>query len=248
VQPSSGAERSLVLRDLFRAAEDADINLIVLHAASTPRQPGGRNWLWQRVEVAGLDEAMQRAHMADFLNGLGSGRRLIASAAPGSGRASLELKPAGDWPGAPTPGQIGEMFSGVVADMTGRVVVSGVLANLRSAERQQELDKRLLPGVPSWAQYAYVLAMFLGLFGVPVSRLWWQRLWPPEVAAEYAGRNGYLAARAVRALAYVLVFLPITAVAAAPQNLSAQIRDGVTAPARLWRRLTMARRQVASKG
>jgi hypothetical protein len=239
VKPSSGPDRSLVLKDLFRAADAADIDLVILHAASTPRQPGGRNWLWQRVEVSGLDEAMQRAHVADFLNGLGSaGRRLSVSAAPAGGRATLEIKAAADLPGAPAPGQIGEMFSGIVADMTGRVVVSGVLANLRSAQRQQELDRRLLPGVPSWAQLTYVLAVFVGLFGVPVSRQWWQRLWPPEVAAEYAGRSGIWAARAVRALAYVLVFLPLTAVAAAPQNLTTQIWEGVTGPARLWRWLT----------
>ena len=59
VQPSSGPERSMLLPDLFKAAEEADVNLIVLRTASTPRQPGGRNWLWQKVEVRGLEQAMQ---------------------------------------------------------------------------------------------------------------------------------------------------------------------------------------------
>ena len=53
VKPSSGPEKSLLVRDLLKAAEDADVNLVVLHSASTPRQPGGRNWLWQKVEVQG---------------------------------------------------------------------------------------------------------------------------------------------------------------------------------------------------
>src|SRR5262249_59461755 len=57
IQPASGAERSILLADLFRAAEETDVNLIVLRAASTPRQPGGRNWLWQQVEVRGLEQA-----------------------------------------------------------------------------------------------------------------------------------------------------------------------------------------------
>src|SRR6476620_3141557 len=70
VQPSSGAERSILLPDLFKAAEEADVNLVVLRAASTPRQPGGRNWLWQKVEVKGLEEALQRARVADFYNAL----------------------------------------------------------------------------------------------------------------------------------------------------------------------------------
>ena len=90
--------------------------------------------------------------------------------------------------------------------------------------------------------------MVVGLFGVPVSRVWWQRLWPPEVAEEYAGRAGYWAARAVRALAFVLVFLPLTALAAAPQNLTSQIWDGVTGPARLWRWLTGRKGAAGGKG
>ena len=60
---------------------------------------------------------------------------------------------------------------------------------------------------------------------------------PREDAAEYAGRTGYWAARAVRALAYALVFMPLTAVAAGPLNLFVQVSDGVMAPVRWWRRL-----------
>ena len=199
VRPSSGPERSLVLKDLFKAAEVADIDLIVLHAASTPRQPGGRNWLWQRVEVRGLDEALQRARVADFLNGLGSSsRRLAASAATSAGRTTLELKVASDLPGGSGAGAFGEIFSGIVADLTGRVVVNSVLAEVRSAERQQELDWRLMPGVPSPLQLGYLFLMLVGLFGVPVSRMWWQRIWPPELPDEYSGRAGFWAARVVR--------------------------------------------------
>src|SRR5262245_13344938 len=62
---ANGPERSLLVKDLFKAAEQADVNLILLHAASTPRQHGGGNWLWQKVEVKGLEEALQRARVAD---------------------------------------------------------------------------------------------------------------------------------------------------------------------------------------
>ena len=238
VRPSGGGERSLLLKDLFRAAEAADVSLILLHAATTPRQPGGRNWLWQRVEVAGLEEALQRSRLADFLNGLGApNRRMAAIALPVGGRTLLDLTPVGDLAAAPPARGVTDFFSGIVADLTGRVVAAGVKANLRSAERQQEFDLRLLPGVPSALQFGYLALMFVGLFGVPLSRGWWSRIWPPEVATEYAGRTGYWAARAVRSLAYALIFLPLTALLAAPSNLAAQIWDGITAPARWWRRM-----------
>jgi hypothetical protein len=239
VQPSSGSERSLLLKDLFKAAEEADANLVLLHAPSTPRQPGGRNWLWLTVEVKGLEQAMQNARMADFLNALGApNRRLAAVALPAGKRAVLDLNAAGDLPGTGTARPVSDLFSGLVSDITGKVVTTAVQANLRSAERQQELDRRVLPGIPSSLQAVYLALIVLGLFGAPVSRLWWRTIWPPEVADEYAGRIGYWAARAVRALAYGLVFVPLTAVVAAPYNLFRQIWDGVMTPVRWWRRLT----------
>jgi hypothetical protein len=241
-KPASGGERSLPLKELFRAAEAADVNMILLHAAQTPRQPGGRNWLWQRVEVAGLEQALQRSRLADFLNGLGApNRRMMAIALPVGGRALFDLAPGGDHSSAPSAGAVGDFFSAIVADLTGRVVAAGVKANLRSAERQQEFDQRFVPGVPAIVQHGYLALVFLGLFGVPLSRTWWARVWPPEVAAEYAGRTGLWAARAARALAYALVFIPVTAVVAAPTNLATQIWDGIATPVRWWRRVFAAR-------
>lgn len=239
VQPSSGSERGLLLKDLNKAAEDADVNLIVLHAPSTPRQPGGRNWLWLTVEVKGLDEALQRARMADFLNALGAPNRRLAAVAWSDGkRAILDLTAAGELPAAGAVRPVSDLFSGMVSDITGKVVTTAVQANLRSAERQQELDRRFVPGIPSSLQAGFLGLVIIGLFGVPVSRGWWQNIWPPEVADEYAGRTGYWAALTVRSLAYALIFLPLTAVIAAPYNLFGQILDGVMTPVRWWRWLT----------
>jgi hypothetical protein len=239
VQPASGPERSLLLPDLFKAAEEADVNLIVLRAATTPRQPGGRNWLWQKVEVKGLEQAMQHARFADFLNALGGANsRLLVSATASGRRTALEVRPAAELSGGPLQSPMGDLFSGIAADITGRVTVTGLEAGMRSAERQEELDLRLIPGIPSDLQAGYFVLVVLGLFGMPISRAWWQRLWPPEAAAEYAGRTGYWAARIVRGAAFLLLFLPLTAPLTAPLNLWRQLWEMVTAPVRLWRRLT----------
>jgi hypothetical protein len=237
VKPSRGPERTLVAKNLFQAAAGADVNVVVLGAA-TPRQPGGRNWLWQKIEVQGLEEALRNARMADFLNALGApGRRLSVVALPLGKRAMLDLAPAGDAAGAPPQRPVGEFFASAVAELTGRVAPTSVQASLRSAERQAELDHRLLPGIPSELQIAYGVLVVLGLLGVPVSRLWWQRLWPPEDAGDYAGHTGYWAARAARGTAFALVFLPLTALVSVPCNLGRQVREAVTAPLRLWHRL-----------
>jgi hypothetical protein len=133
---------------------------------------------------------------------------------------------------------VGDLFSGIVSDVTGRVITTGLQANVTSAERQAELDQRVIPGIPSDFQVGYLVLVILGLFGVPISRAWWRRLWPPEAATEYAGRAGYLAARAVRGAVFLLLFLPLTAPVAASLNLGRQVRDAVMVPVRLWRWLT----------
>ncbi len=236
VQPATGPERSLLLPDLFKAAEDADVNLIVLRAATTPRQPGGRNWLWQKVQVKGLEQAMQHARFADFLDALAApGRHMRVSAAPSGRRTSLEIRSVADPVAMPAQRPVGGLFSGVVAELTGRVVTVGLDGSLRSAARQQELDWRLVPGIPSDLQIGYLALVLLGLLGVPASRGWWQRLWPPEAADDYEGRTGYWAARVVRGAAFLFLFLPLTAPAAAPLSLWRQVRDAVTAPLRWWR-------------
>jgi hypothetical protein len=237
VKPSSGPERSLLVRDLLKAAEDADVNLIMLQSSSTPRQPGGRNWFWQKVEVKGLDDALQRARMADFLNALaGTSRRFAISATPsGSVRTSLDLRPAPDLPGDPLIKPVGDLFSGLVSNVTGRVVTSAVQADLRNAGRQHELDHRLVPGVPADMQLVYLGLIVLGLIGLPVSRAWWRRIWPPELPSEYAMLSGYWAAQAVRGAVFLLVFLPLTAMAAGPVNVVAVVWGTLTLP---WRRFT----------
>jgi len=236
VQPTRGPERSILLPDLFKAAEDADVNLIVLRAATTPRQPGGRNWLWQKVQVKGLEQAMGHARFADFLDALAApGSRMLVSAAPSGRRTSLEIRSVADLGAAPAQRPVGDLFSGVVAELTGRVITVGLDGSLRSAERQQELDWRLVPGIPSDLQAGYLVLLLLGLVGVPASRAWWQRLWPPEAADDYEGRTGYWAARVVRGAAFLILFLPLTAPAAVPLSLWRQVRDAVTAPLRWWR-------------
>jgi hypothetical protein len=244
-QPSSGPERSLLLPDLFKAAEEADVNLMVLRAAATPRQPGGRNWLWQKVEVRGLEQAMRHVRVADFLEALGGpGGRLQVAATPTGRRTLLDIGALGEASGTPAQNPMGDLFSGIVSDVTGRVVTTGLQGSVRSAERQQELDQRLIPGIPSDFQIGYVLLVLLGLFGVPISRAWWRRLWPPETPAEYAGRAGYWAARVVRGAVFLLLFLPLTAPVSAPYNLARQLYEAALVPVRLWRWL--ARRPAPS--
>jgi hypothetical protein len=204
-RPSSGPEQALDIANLVSAAEAADVNLILVKT-SAAFQPGGRNWLWQKVAVAGLDDALERATFADFLSALaGSGSELAVTAAPGSyGRVVLSAVPV-PGPTAAVTGTLSEW----IGDVTGHVAVKAAEVYARDSDRPRELDVRIVPGLPSAVQFVYLGALVMGFLGWQVSSAWWNRLWPPERRPDYAGRIGYVAARAARGLAFVLLFLPV---------------------------------------
>jgi len=208
-RPQGAPEQSLRLLDVIRAATDADVNLVILHA-SVPRQPGGRNWLWQRIAVDGLDDALKRATFGDFLDGLAASRGgfRVSVALEGSGRVLMRAVPDGV-DGEPIGGIVGDWIVGATSSITGNVVASAVEVHALDAARQQELGRRIVPWIPSDYQIAYIVGLVAGLMGWTVARGWWARLWPPESRGEYGGAAGYRAAQAARLVAFVLIFLPI---------------------------------------
>jgi len=236
-RPGNGPERSIILQELTAAAEAGDVNLIVLQSA-TPRQPGSRNWLWQRVAVDGLDEALERATLADFLNALGAvqGKLVVSVRETGKERVSLSAVPiAGE--SAPRSG-VGSILTDIVADITGRVVTTAIEADLKSAAREKELDQRIIPGIPSDLQFGYLGFLIIGLMALTVARRWWRRVWPSERREEYGAAIGYQAAKLVRLVLFVLVFLPLIGLPALLWGIALQVWGWLMLPVRGWRWLT----------
>ena len=217
IAPASGPERTLALVGLAAAARAADVDLIVLQA-DPPRQPGGRNWLWQRVAVSGLDHARKRETFADFLDALAQGRGVFAVSitGDGEGRVTLTASPVA----APLASSEGvtawlrQAADAVAGQVTGAVAPAAVHARLVSDARRRELASRLLPGLPSSAQLIYFGSSALGLLALPVALGWWRRLWPQEARSEYDSRRGYVMARMVRGVAFLALFLPLAALPA----------------------------------
>lgn len=221
-EPASGPARSVILADLFKAAEAADVDLIVLDATSA-RQPGARNWLWQRTEVGGLDQALRGASLADLLDSLaGGGERLLLSlSAHGELQSRLVAQPAEDRlpppSGSVVTGPGGESEGGLWTDLVASVAHSiggdvdgiGIEAALRSRLRQTELDRRLVPYVPADLQRAYLGLFGLGLLGLPTLLRWWRVALPAQPSSVYRSRLAYLGARLVLTALLVLVALPL---------------------------------------
>lgn len=225
-RPSKGPEQSVDIARLVKAAEEADVNLVVI-GADAAHQPGGRNWFWQRVAVAGLDDALKRATFGDFLTALGDGAtELVIKTAPSThGRVVLSAIPK---PASSVP--LSDTLTSWIGEMTGHVAMRSLEVFARDAEQERELEARFVPGIPSLLQIYYVGAIVAGLLGWPVSAAWWRRLWPREERSEYSGRLGYVAARVVRALAFTLLFLPVVGFPAFLWSGALSIWGTITAP------------------
>ncbi|MGQ0673728.1 MAG: hypothetical protein ACT4N2_12745 [Hyphomicrobium sp.] len=235
VKPASGAETRVAIPVIVRAAEAADVSLVILRATS-PRQPGARNWLWQTVAVSGLDDALKRATFGDFLSTLGAGRGVLVVAARPSigGRVMVSATPSGA-SAAPMTETVGTWVTDTAGELMGNVIVEGAQSFMPDRERQEELDARIIPGVPSWLQLTYIGSLVAGLLGLEFSRQWWGRLWPPEQRGEYSGALGYQAARSVRMTMFLLIFLPLVGLPALIAALLMQLWRILTAPLR-WLR------------
>lgn len=233
--PAAGGTLAIPVARLKEVARANDVNLIVLNA-SAARQPGGRNWLWQRVEVEGYDDAIKRATFGDFLNVLGASRGEFAVTATDAarGRISLSAVPSGD-AAQPLTGKVSTWIDEAIGEVTGNVLMKSVDLDVRDEERQRELDRRLISWLPSSVHMMYLSLFVLGVVSLAVVRDWWRRLWPREDRSEYRGKIGYWAARCVRALAFLFVFLPLAALPALPVTLVKVIWGYIMMPVRFFR-------------
>ena len=226
---------ALSISNLRGAAEAADVNLVILQSAST-RQPGGRNWLWQKVEVAGLKDALNKTTYADFFDTLGSSRTSLSVTASqdGYGRTLLQVvpPPAG---GGSVLGNYGPWAGDVADELAGRIAVHSVTAFVRDKSREDELDARFIPGIPSWIQILAFMNICLGFVAHQVAWGWWKKIWPPEERSEYGSAFGYHVARAVRFLAFLFIFLPLAGGLGFMWIMMLAFWDALHAPARWFR-------------
>lgn len=220
MQPASGPLRRYEWAELAGAARAADVDLIVLEV-DPPLQPGGQNWLWQRMSVAGLDAARKRPTLADFINAIAAGRGVlsVSSAAAGDQRFGLVarlVQESGGLTGWLTTGWLKDAADAVSGQVAGQVLgalrPTGMTVNYVSADRRRQLDSAVFGWVPGWVVAVYAGGVALGLLALRVLRAWWRGIWPLERAGDYAGGRGYWLARIVRGVVFVAVFAPIAAV------------------------------------
>ncbi|MGL4395153.1 MAG: hypothetical protein ACRCS9_01310 [Hyphomicrobium sp.] len=235
-RPASGGEVTRDVALLTDAAAANDVNLILLHA-DAPRQPGGRNWLWQTIEVGGLSDAMRKATFGDFLDALGAkrGAMQLSAAEDGLARVRLTAVPSPDAAGIVTSAS--DLLSEAIGHVAGEVVVKAVEVRARDKDRQMELDGRLIPGVPVAVQIFYLAGVFGGVIGWGTSRAWWRRLWPDTGRATGQGWLSYVGHRIARELVFFAGFLPVAGRPAFATQAAVNTWVMITAPFRWLRRI-----------
>lgn len=232
---ANGGSGSLPLDAVRNAVRDADVNLVIVKA-QTPRQPGGKNWLWQTAAIPGLDAAVKQPTFGDFLARIAPDTEplTIVARRDGFGRVVLEaMPPSGS--AAPLSDSFADWMDSLAGDAMGHIAIAGFEADLRDESRQTELDRRIIPGILSSLQMSYLLALASSLVGLGTGWSWWTRIWPAEDRAEYGSYIGYALARLVRGLVFVLVFLPLVGLPLFLRYVGLQLWAFLTAPVRAAR-------------
>ncbi|MEQ1718854.1 MAG: hypothetical protein ABL907_23200 [Hyphomicrobium sp.] len=237
-QPGKGPEISRELDEVLAAASEADVNLVLLHA-DAPRQPGGTNWLWQKIEVGGLDTAISKSTFGDFLDALGAKRAPMSVAAEREGLGRVHISATPSETGGPVAAAQ-HTFDDLIGHVTGEVASQALDVYARDKDREKELDGRLIPGIPTYVQIPYLVALGAGVLGWGTARGWWRRVWPPRVRKEGQGKFGYWFGNVPNFLVFLLLFLPIAGMPAliwqALQNLWASITAPFRWIAKVFRR------------
>lgn len=219
----SGRILQLPLTEITAAAAAGDVDLIILDT-DPPRQPGGRTWLYQSVKIAGADRAAKARTFLDLLDPVAEARGgldvSIARIGPGFERVRLTAEPRA----APSGGLSGGLSdwigaaSGAADAVAGEVIGTAkpraVIAHLTPQSRRHELAMRLIPGIPSPAQWIYAALVVTGLIGWRTAGGWWRRLWPLEQRGDYGGAAGFWLARSIRLIAMIALFLPLAGIPA----------------------------------
>lgn len=229
-QTGNNTERSLILSDITSAAAAADVDLIVIRSP-TARQPGSRNLFWLRNDIAGLEASLAAPTLGGLLAGLiADDERIAINLMPGTdGRVRLAAQPLQRVGRSSPLDPLVDVLTDLVSGITGSAQVTSLEAHLTGTARRQELAARLVPGIPAMAQVLYLAGLILALPGLGNLRHWWAGIWPPETRGDYGGSFGWMAARAVRGLAFVVLFMPLLGLSATLWQL-ATLAGGVLRP------------------
>lgn len=240
--PSSGPEVSRDVADLSEAARNSDVNLVLLHT-DAPRQPGGRNWFWQTIEVGGMSDASKAATFGDFLEVLAQRRGgfQISATQESGGRVHLSAQPSDA--GSGIANDASSWLDEAVGHVTGEIVTAAVDVHGRDQETQSEFDARLIPGIPSYVQIPYLVSLVCGLIAWSTARGWWSRVWAPRPGKPGTAHTTQVLSNLPREVAFLFAFLPIAGFPALLWHMAVQTWASVTAPFR-WIHRRFLRREV----
>jgi hypothetical protein len=204
----AGAEsQALDMTQMKALARKYDTTLVFLHA------DGGK-------AVRKLGQTLQAAFLENTL--YDDTAAFIQRLNPDAGAMTLEISPSGHArivisarvksappadPAAPEQPRQSPLVTGLKPSAD----LAGTLAEIYrpDQERSRELDRRIVPWLPSWLQYYVIGSLFLGVVAWSFSRNVWARLWRPKTRKHFNHSAAYILFRLGHEAVFLLVFLPL---------------------------------------
>ncbi|MFA5956264.1 hypothetical protein [Hyphomicrobium sp.] len=241
VAPASGGEMGVPIDRILAAARDNDVNLVILQSDSS-RQAGGRNWLWQKIKIGGLDAATDTATFGDFLDALADRRGGFLLNANSDGASRVRIAAIPDVGSAGLSNDTSNVIVELVSHVTGEVVTNAVSIEARDRNTQTERDIRLIPWLPASVQIIYLAGVVCGIAGLATARKWWSALLR-AVGLRKSTATPRIHWRIASGTIFVLVFLPVVGFLAFTVQAIHQLILLVLAPFR-WIRRRVLLKQV----
>ncbi|MEM7406154.1 MAG: hypothetical protein AAF458_12720 [Pseudomonadota bacterium] len=200
------------LADIARAAEDADVNLIVA-GLNSPLQPGARGVFGRAKRFVDLERAYAAPDLAGFLSELTSTGVLRLS--PGT-RGDTHVAMTGErYPraapadAAAVPAERRPSSSPETGDGLETALHFGHVVHLvhRTQAVEEDYDQRVFVWLPSSIMYLLAANWILGILAHGTAWGWMSGLWPLAPFREHPSRAQWLLLAPLRRLIFYSVFL-----------------------------------------
>lgn len=205
----TGQSAELRISELTKAAEQYDINLIFIDSADTQRS---------LEEISGKLPASDSADpnsTINFYNQLiDPNQGTLNLSIHASGRSQSLVHSTYKSTTAPSPKQsdhsadIHQLQQEEALKFTTGLTIRGITYYHPDEARSEELENRIIPGIPSFVQYYAILSFILGCIALTTSWRFWNAIWKPARPVSISGWLLYALIWPLHKAAFLVLYLP----------------------------------------
>ena len=202
----SSKTQGVSLQKLQQEAENKDINLVILES-DKPRLVLEK--ISKAIKKANKNHILPFDTTGDFFNLLrdpSNSKPIILRSSQSSARqVAIQWKATSNTLTDSTAKLSAEILSGIPLHL----LLQSVKIHLPDKHRSQELNDRIIPGIPSWIQFYAIFSVILGFIAPGTSWRLWKNIWSLQQRNEYQYLLVFLLLWLLHRFLFLILFLPV---------------------------------------